>query len=87
MYIKMYTIIYNMDINNFIYPSQFIQALNPVPAHYQNVVEEGNLEEKEDVITLQYIIVEKPPTSIVRKFMRFNLESIVSEEQEMFSNR
>ena len=36
------------------------------------------------IIDLKYIIENKPSTSIVRKFMKENLDSIISEEQEIF---
>jgi len=71
-----------MDINSFIYPHQFSRpngppALNaqPTPTAIPG-----------DVITLKVIIDEKPPTNIVREFMRYNLSCIVSEEEALFGN-
>lgn len=71
-----------MDINSFIYPHQFNRpnvppTLNAQPM--QNTVQD-------DVITLKVIINEKPPTNIVREFMRYNLSCIVSEEESLFGN-
>lgn len=37
-----------------------------------------------DELTLDDIISERPPTKVVREFMRAQLASILSEEEELF---
>lgn len=39
----------------------------------------------EEVIDLDYIIIERPPTKIVREFFQENLKGILSEEAKLFS--
>jgi hypothetical protein len=78
---------YEMSINDFIYAHQFTnpqQKSNTIEKPIEEKKNMFNEEFEDEVIDLQYIIKNKPPTNKVREFMRANLESIKSEEQELF---
>ncbi len=73
-----------MDINSFIYPSQF-RTTPVISDNITSIYQTPTVQyEQSNVITLQYIIDEKPPTNLVREFMRYNLDNIISDEQKMF---
>lgn len=87
-----------MSINDFIYEDQF-DSIKKQDKHTNNKIQNIREEEMEIlkepmkeikknsskvIIDAKYIIKEQPRTFIVRKFMRKNLESIKSEEQELF---
>ncbi len=67
------------------FPNSFNQqySQNTTIRKTPQIVQELDEEEDEE-ITLQTIIKEKPKTKIVREFMKQNLESIKTDDDEIF---
>lgn len=90
-----------MSINDFIYQDQFDRfkkqdkQINNTTSHIREkemeILKEPMQEIKKNsnkmIIDVKYIIKEQPRTFIVRAFMRKNLKSIKSEEQELFEEK
>jgi len=53
------------------------------PSHVTEIIKVENDEKK--IINLKYIIDKKPPVKIVREYMRKQINSIQSDELELFS--
>lgn len=50
-----------------------------------NMREVMDMSSSEEEITIDFIIENRPKTSIVREFFRYNMGSILSEEEKMFT--
>ncbi len=55
-----------------------------MPSLNNAIIIEEEVEEDEELIDLKFIINNKPDTETVREFMRFQLQSIKNEEDEIF---
>jgi hypothetical protein len=56
----------------------------PPVVHYEDNINSMSSSSEEDEITLASIIEEKPSYKIVREFFKVNLQTIKSEEQDLF---